>query len=168
VFCRLGEREEPVSDELLVAFDWIQMDVQRGVLGKSLERRTEGLEDMDVALVLLPELLESVQECLGGGLRPLTPDLQRQVQEGQIELKLLLVVSALGGEVRCRFSRAGECCGAVQHHIVLFLALPIALLASEALFFPSVLTLVACHGWRPLRFHRLCCGERAARALFLQ
>jgi len=111
-----------------------------------LELRTEGLEGMQVALVLLPELFQSAQKRLGGRLRSLTPDFQCQVQEGQVELELLFLVCALAGEVRRRLSRAAEGCGAIQHHVVLLLALPIALLAAEALFFPSVLALVACHG----------------------
>jgi hypothetical protein len=79
-------------------------------------------------------------------LRVARPNLECQAQEGQIELDLLLVVSALAGGVRCRFCCTGESGGAVQHHIVLLLELPVALLASEAFFFPTTLVLVGWHG----------------------
>jgi hypothetical protein len=76
----------------------------------------------------------------------LTPDLDCQAQEGQIHLQFFGLVSTLAGEVRCCLSRAGKRGCAVQHHVLLLQALPIALLASKALFFPSLLALVMCHG----------------------
>src|SRR5262249_874473 len=79
------------------------------------------------------------QEPLGG-LRVLAPDLQREMQEGQIEFQLLLLVSALIGEVSCCLCRTGQRRGAMVYHVVL---LPVALLASPALFLPAEFVFVA-------------------------
>jgi hypothetical protein len=69
----------------------------------------------------------------------------------------------LAGEVRRRFRRAGEDGSTVQHDIVLLLALPVALLASEALVIPTLLALVACHGWMGLRIHQAPAGGVISR-----
>jgi hypothetical protein len=74
--------EEPLSDELLVAFNRIQMDMQGGILGELPELRSEGLEGVHVTLAFLQEVFQGAQQGLCRGLELLAPDLYGQVQEG--------------------------------------------------------------------------------------
>ena len=109
------------------------MDVERGIGGELLEQLADARERLVMARLHGEEFFEGAQEGWGR-LRVLAPDLEREVQERQVEVHLLLVVSALVGEVACGLRRAAERCGAILDDIVLALLLG---LSSPAFLFPG-------------------------------
>ena len=128
---RLGEQAG--ADELAVAVDGVEMDVERRIGGELLELLSDAREGLVMAHLLGEEFFEGAQEGWGC-LRVLVPDLECQAQERQVEVHFLLLVSALVGEVACGFRRAAERGGAVLDHIVLALLLG---LSSPTFLFPA-------------------------------
>jgi len=116
------------------------MDVEGRIGCEVLQLLADPVERLLLPQPLVQQLFQRGHERLGG-LGVLSPDLQRETQEGQIEFQFLLVMSALAGEVRRRFGCTGQSRGTVLYHVLL--ALMIALLASPTLVFSVAVAFVA-------------------------